>query len=125
MILIMCMCTYTVDDIQNKETAKNVYNNFYPKLIDILPMEDSIFLSLLQKNKLFALDLKDQVLAKATRRDKAMHFLDNGIDRYLKSECDVTPLRKLLEVMSSTDHDNEELKKLAAKIKQKLTPPIY
>ena len=83
-------------------------------------MDDVVFLELLKDNDLFSGDLKEQVQARATRREKAVWFLDNAIDRPLSID-NLEPLCKLLTVMTDEVHlNNDSLKQLAYTIKQEL-----
>ena len=100
------------------ETAKYVYKCFFLKLVQTLPMSDVIFLALLFRHDLFPGNLREEVLAKPTRADRAEHFLTNAIEHYLFAEEDFMPFRHLLEVMSLCNH--APLKNLAAEINQRL-----
>ena len=99
---------------------KKVYRDFSLKLLESLPMNDIVFLELLKDHDLFSGDLKEQVQARATRREKAVWFLDNAIDRPLSID-NFEPLCKLLTVMTDEIHlNNDCLKQLAMRIKEEL-----
>ena len=97
-----------------------MYRDFSLKLLESLPMDDVVFLELLKDHNLFSGDLKEQVQARATRREKAVWFLDNAIDRPLSID-NFEPLCKLLTVMTDEVHlNNDSLKQLAYTMKQEL-----
>ena len=97
---------------QTEMSAKRALMHYYPKLVDILPMNDAIFIAELVPHGLLPSDLKDQVQACKTSKDKATHFLDNVIKPSVNSGVG-SSFDKLLNVMESSDYQGvRELAKL-------------
>ena len=104
----------------HSEATKKVYKDFIVQLLELLPMDDVIFIKLLEHHRIFSGDLKEQVQAKATRREKAAYFLDNAIEISLNIGF-FEPLCKLLTIMNDEIYlKNDSLKQLAARIEQEL-----
>ena len=102
------------------EVTKKVYREFHLKLLESLPMHDTVFLELLKHQNLFSGDLKEQVLARDTRMEKAVWFLDNAIEHSLNID-NLNPLCKLLSAMADEMYlKNDSLKQLATQIEQEL-----
>lgn len=102
------------------EATKKVYKDFYLKLLESLPTDDVVFLGLLMQQNLFSGNLKEQVQAKATRKESSACFLEGAIECPLNID-DFEPLCKLLIIMTDEIHlKNDTLKQLAIKIKQEL-----
>ena len=102
------------------EVTKKVYREFHLKLLESLPMHDAVFLELLKHQNLFSGDLKEQVLARHTRMEKAVWFLDNAIEHSLNID-NLNPLCKLLTAMADEMYlKNSSLKQLATQIEQEL-----
>ena len=100
--------------------TKKVYKEFRLKLLESLPMLDAVFLELLKHQNLFSGDLKEQVLARDTRMEKAVWFLDNAIEHSLNID-NFNPLCKLLTAMADEMYlKNDSLKQLATQIEQEL-----
>ena len=102
------------------EAIKKVFKDFRIKLIKSLPMNDAIFIELLNRENLFSGSLKEQIQGKAAKSDKAGLFLDETIQPSIdigQFEC----LNKLLTVMSDEEYlINDPLKQLAAKLREKI-----
>ena len=102
------------------EAVKKVFRDLRIKLITSLPMNDAIFIELLNRENLFPGSLKEQIQGKATKSDKASLFLDKVIQPSIdigQFEC----LNKLLTVMSDKVYLKvDSLKQLAAEIKEKI-----
>ena len=94
-----------------------VLNNFYEKLVAVLPMQDATFMAKLVGHNLLPGNLKALVESKQTVSDKAMYFLDHEIKPGV-SIGDFTNFDKLLNVMKNWESDS--LRKLADEIKIKL-----
>ena len=94
-----------------------VLQNFYTKLITVLPMEDATFMAELFHHNLLPGNLKALVNSQATVADKATYFLDHKIKPDV-SIGDYTSFDKLLNVMKNWESDS--LRKLAGEIKIKL-----
>ena len=91
-----------------------VFNNFYAKLVAVLPMQDAKFKAELQCHNLLPGNLKALVESKDTVSDQAMYFLDHKIKPDV-SIGDSTSFDKLLNAMKNWKDDT--LKKLADDIK--------
>ena len=81
-----------------------------------LPMDDVTFTAELVSHHLLPGDRHDQVKSKATRAEKATHFLDSVIRPTTPS--DVISFNELLNVMENSDYCN--VKELARQIRSKL-----
>ena len=95
--------------------TKEVYLKFYKDLVELLPMKDAIFVSLLIT--LLPGDLKAEVDSKATKAQAAIHFLDNGIKPALESG-EINSVEILLSAMET--FDSMALKSLAKKMKDEI-----
>lgn len=95
---------------------EDVFKEFYPKLVKALPMDDVEFTSQLYSRNLLPGNLKKQVDAKPTTADKAMHFLDYGIEPGFSSD-DGTLFHDLLSIMNESN--NRVTMQLAKKISGK------
>ena len=97
---------------------KEVYTNYYPKLVKVLPMNDAIFMAQLYASQFLPGDAKETIAARATRADKASCFLD----RYIVAGFEVdesNPLFvKLLNVMEESD--DIVLQSVAKEIRNKI-----
>ena len=83
-------------------------------------MHDAVFLELLKHQNLFSGDLIEQVLARDTRMEKVVWFLDNAIEHSLNID-NLNPLCKLLTAMADEMYlKNNSLKQLATQIEQEL-----
>ena len=56
-----------------------VFRQFYPKLVAMLPMDDPTFTAKLYNRELLPINLKASVSSQHTSKDKSAHFLDNAI----------------------------------------------
>ena len=99
-------------------TMRSVYDNYYPKLIKVLPMEDPHFIAQLRRECFFPGDTKEATAAKETCAKKATFFLDEIITRAFEDDGSNPMFSKLLNLMMNTD--NETLKSLAKEIKGKV-----
>lgn len=104
---------YVYTGCSTKMSYTQLFNKFYPNLIDLLPMKDPKFISRLVQQGLFFGNLRDEMLAKPTCAEAAAHFLSCAIERFLKGD-DGEPFTKLLVVMEK--FGNSSLKKLAVEI---------
>ena len=99
-----------------------VFKQFYVELVTMLPVEDTIFLAKLFSCDLLPGNLMSQVMAKETRADKAVCFLNGKINSDI-SIGDFRSFDKLLSIME--DSGNGSLKGLAKEIKTALkTEPV-
>ncbi|XP_065917333.1 NACHT, LRR and PYD domains-containing protein 12-like isoform X3 [Dysidea avara] len=89
-----------------------VFQHFYPRLVEILPMNDVTFLSKLYSVKLLPGNMKDQVQACPTQADKATYFLDHVIKPSVISGVGKS-FDSLLAVMENSEYDGvKELAKM-------------
>ena len=84
------------------QITEQVFLHYYPKLVEILPMNDATFRATLVPHGLLPGDLKQQVEEQKTSRDKAAHFLDNAIKPSVMIGDD-NAFTKLLIVMADCD----------------------
>ena len=98
-------------------STSEVFKQFYVELVTMLPVDDTIFIAKLFSCDLLLGNLMNQVMAKETRADKSVCFLNGKIN------CDISigdfkSFDKLLSVME--DSGNDSLRGLAKKIKTTL-----
>ena len=95
-----------------------VFQEYYSKLVETLPMSDAIFVAKLYSRGLLPRELRDKLnLLQGTPADKATLFLNNVIEPSVISGVGST-FDKLLNVMEDSDH--ESLKELAKLIRTSL-----
>jgi len=94
----------------------DVYYEFNPKLVTILPLHDPIFSSYLVRKGLFSGNTKAMVKAQPTQAGAASYFLDNVIENSLTND-DTEPFEKLLAAM---EEFSKQLKAVAGDIRGKL-----
>ena len=93
-------------------SLKDVFKDFQPDLVTALPLDDTIFVAIIDKNRFFVGDRKARMKAERTAADKASYFLNNVIS------CDVEKyFIKLLNVMETY---GGHLEPLACNIKGRL-----
>ena len=97
---------------------QTVFQHFYSKLVDILPMNDTTFIAKLYGCGLLPGDLKNVISAQDTQKKKSAYFLDNAIKPSLTSNVG-TSFTDLLVVMENSEYQN--VKSLAKQIKAWLT----
>ena len=90
-----------------------VFQQFYSKLVETLPMDDAVFTAELFSNDLLPGDLKNQLkLLHRTSADKAVLFLDSVIEPSVTSDGG-SSFNKLLNVMEDSEYLHvKELAKL-------------
>lgn len=100
-------------------SLKDVYDEYYPKLIRVLPMNDSLFIAQLYSKHFLPGDAKDSIMARATRADKATYFLDNYIANDFDDEGTSNSLFvELIRLMEKSD--DLVLKSVAKEIRSKI-----
>ena len=97
--------------------VKDIFDEFNPDLVGILPLKNPHFVAQLTRQHLFSGSLKEQVMGAASRADAASKFLFGAIERPLNIG-NQDPFDRLLEVMET--FNDLTLNKLAKDIKQKL-----
>ena len=92
-----------------------IFQQFYSKLVETLPMDDAVFIAKLFSNDLLPGDLKNQLkLPHRTSADKAVLFLDSVIEPSVTSDGG-SSFDTLLNVME--DGEYQHVKELAKQIK--------
>ena len=95
-----------------------VFQQFYSKLVETLPMDDAVFIAKLFSNDLLPGDLKNQLkLLHRTSADKAVLFLDSVIEPSVTSDGG-SSFDKLLNVMEDSEYPH--VKELAEQIRTSL-----
>ena len=95
-----------------------VFQQFYSKLVETLPMDDAVFVAKLFSNDLLPGDLKSQLkLTHRTSADKAALFLDSVIEPSVTSDGG-SSFDKLLHVMEGSEY--QHVKKLVVQIRTSL-----
>ena len=100
-----------------KMSASEVYNQFHPNLVEVLPMNDQQFLKSLVSSGLLSVDLLNQVETKETPTEKAKCFLVNKISHDV-SRGYFDSFYELLNKMK--DNGNDNVQALAIRIKNAL-----
>lgn len=100
------MSVYTV-------SPKEIYQEYYVELVELLPMNDAYFIAVLFSRGLLTCGAKELIESQPTRAHRASVFLDEMIK--LKSDSD--SFSKLLECMEN--HDFKVVNELAQRIKEK------
>ena len=111
--------------VETRQTrhGKALFQHFFSKLVNILPMNDATFIAELYKNGLLPGDLKDKISAQDTRNKKSEYFLDNAAAIKPSVTSDVgTNFNDLLTVMENSEY--KEVKSLAKQIKDWLKEDI-
>ena len=99
-------------------TLKEVYLEYYPKLIRVLPMTDAIFIAKLYASQFLPGDAKESISARPTRADKATYFLDNCIANAFDDDGSNELFADLVKLMEKSD--DMVLKKVAKEINEKI-----
>ena len=97
---------------------RDVFQQFYSKLVDTLPMGDVRLIAELYSNGLLPGNLKSQVNAQKTSADKAALFLDSVIEPSVTSDGG-SSFDKLLRVMMDSEY--QHVKELAKQIRSNLS----
>ena len=96
----------------------DVFQQFYCKLVDTLPMDDVRFIANLFSKRLLPGNLKSQVKAQKTSADKAALFLDSVIEPSVISDGG-SCFDKLLNLMMDSEY--QHVKELAKQIRSNLS----
>jgi len=97
-------------------TLKEVFIQFYPKLVAVLPMSDALFMAKLYSQDLLPGDSKAQIEAKPTTAERASCFLDTVIERGFVDDNTNPTFYSLLSIMQ--ENDDPLLRSLAETIKK-------
>ena len=84
-------------------SLREVFQKFYDRLIESLPMNDKIFLGYLYQYNLLPGDLYSRIQTKSTSVEKAVLFLDCTIQPSLRIG-DYGTFIRLLEVIQQSDY---------------------
>ena len=107
-------CTNDVSEDSSLQLSTELFQQFYSKLVETLPMDDPYFTAKLYSARLLSSYLKEYVESRspATRTEKATRFLDQVI------KLSVTSFDKLLHVMENSEY--QHVKELAEEIRSGL-----
>ena len=107
---LLAKCTNNVSELSS--LSSELFQQFYSKLVETLPMDDPNFAAKLYSARLLSSYLKEYVESRssATRTEKATRFLDQVI------KPSVTSFDKLLHVMEDSEY--QHVKELAEEIKR-------
>ena len=97
--------------------SAKIFQQFYSKLVRILPMNDAIFRADLYSHSLLPGDLKEHIESLVTSATKASHFLDHVIKPSIMNG-DGRMFDELLSIMKDSDH--QDVRKLATMIRESL-----
>ena len=93
-------------------STSEVFQHFYPQLVEMLPMDDVTFLSKLFSANLLPGNVKDQVKSMSTSADKATCLLDHVIRPSVTTGVG-SSFDDLIKVMEDSEYDGvKELAKL-------------
>ena len=107
-----------VSEESSLSRSKTVFQQFYSKLVETLPMDDAVFTTKLFSNNLLPGDLKNQLkLVHRTSAEKAVLFLDSAVKPSVTSD-DGSSFDKLLHVMEDIEY--QRVKELAEEIRTSL-----
>ena len=98
-------------------TLKNIYFDYYTKLITILPMQDATFMARLNFKGILPGDAMALVEAKATSADRATYFLDHYIGNKFHDDDSNQSLSELLDLLEHCEHPAVE--KVAREMKSR------
>ena len=111
---LLATCTNNVSELSSLRASlsSELFQQFYSKLVETLPMDDPNFAAKLYSARLLSSYLKEYVESRssATRTEKATRFLDQVI------KPSVTSFDKLLHVMEDSEY--QHVKELAEEIKR-------
>ena len=111
-------CTTDCDVSEVSSLSSKVFQQFYSKLVETLPMDDAVFVAKLFSNDLLPGDLKNQLkLLHRTSADKAVLFLDSVIEPSVTSDGG-SSFDKLLHIMEDSEY--QHLKELVVQIRTSL-----
>ena len=101
----------------NSTSDRDVFQQFYFKLVETLPMDDIKFIAKLYSESLLPGNLKSQLKSEKTSADKAALFLDSVIEPSVTSDGG-SSFDKLLHVMEDSEY--QHVKELAEQIRTSL-----
>ena len=124
----MHACVYT-----GGKSVKKIYDRFYQKLVQKLPIKDATFIATLHSAGLFGNgNLKKEVATKDTEQQAAIHFLDKAISTCLPDDDDDddddddVDLKSLYDLLKAMERHGGAAKTLAKKMKKAIaTEGIY
>ena len=100
------------------KTTEDIFKEFYPKLLEILPV-DCLITQFFSKKRLTSAD-KEKLEAFSTDKEKAKYFLDKVIEPGLKIGY-MDQFNEMLALMGMND-DRPAVKFLASEMKKSLEP---
>ena len=99
-------------DKMDRKSPSQVFKEYQVKLLQILPMDDAVFKSLLIQNNFFYGNRKATLMAQSTRAGKASYFLNSIIEHHIEAYFET-----LLNVMEAF---GDPTTTLAQEIKEKI-----
>ena len=93
--------------------AEDIIRKYYVDLVELLPMNDVIFIARLYSTGLLPDNLKEGVQSKPTAPDKADHFLQHGVKNNTDS------FNRLISIMEQ--HNSDLVRELAEKLRREIT----
>ena len=101
------------------KTAEDIFKEFYPKLLGILPID--CLITQLYSKQLLSSNHKDRLQALTTKKERVKYFLDEVIEPGLQVGC-MEQFDEMLAVMVKSD--DPPVKFLANEIKSRdIAPP--
>ena len=101
-----------------------IFSQHYPKLVQLLPMEDPEFQKLLLDSELCSSDVMEDVNDRPMKAEKATYFLDEVIKPALKSGYNQT-FTNLLQILKDTSKNDIHLENLLQDIETGIRKYIY
>ena len=96
---------------------KAAYEKYAEELVNVLPMEDSLFVTKLCKHKLLPGNTNSKIESLSTAADKSSYFLNRVVKKALDVN-DTYSFRKLLSIMKRCGYHHVE--NLARKVQSKI-----
>ena len=84
-------------------SMKQLYTDYYNKLVKVLPMKDRIFLGYLHHRQFLSDDAMQSIAARTTRAERAAFFLDNYIEKGFDDDESNPLFLELLKLMQESD----------------------
>ncbi|XP_065919171.1 protein NLRC5-like isoform X2 [Dysidea avara] len=90
--------------LETTRSISEIFLDYYPKLVELLPMDDKLFIAKLHGKKLFPGNLKAHIESLPTSAEKANKFLD-AVIQPSDNNNDMTDLSLLLSVMKDSGYN--------------------
>ena len=99
-------------------SMKEVYMEYYPRLVKVLPMNDALFIAQLYAGRLLPGNTKEVIQSRHTSAEKVQCFLDDCIKPAFLDDESNDIFLALLKIMENSD--NVVLKSVAKEIEKKI-----